>query len=51
MIAKVKVEDEKGNLHLATMFTNVILTIIENDEGNVSTKLLQSSGMVFTIDN
>ena len=33
------------------MFTNVILAIIENDEGNVSTKLLQSSQMVFTIDN
>ena len=29
----------------------VILAIIENDEGNVSTKLLQSSQMVFTIDN
>ena len=24
---------------------------VENDEGNVSTKLLQSSQMVFTIDN
>ena len=51
MIAKVKLEDDEGKLHLATMFTNVILAIIENDEGNVSTKLLQSSQMVFTIDN
>ena len=42
--AKVKLEDE-GKLHLATMFTNVILAIIQNNEGNVSPEL------VFTIDN
>ena len=51
MLAKVKLEDDQGKRHFATMFTSVILSIIENEEGNVSTKLLQSSQMVFTINN
>ena len=51
MLAKVKLEDDQGKCHFATMFTSVILSIIENDEGNVSTKPLQSSHMVFTINN
>ena len=45
MIAKVKLEDDEGKLHLATMFTNVITAI---NEGSVCTKLFQ---MVFTINN
>ena len=48
---QVKLEDDQGKRHFATMFTSVILSIIENEEGNVSTKLLQSSQTVFTIDN
>lgn len=51
MLAKVKLEGDEGKCHFATMFTNVILSMIESDEGNVPTKLLQSSQMVFTISN
>ena len=46
MLAKVKLEDDEGKCHFATMFT-----MIESDEGNVPTKLLQSSQMFFTISN
>lgn len=51
MLTKVKLEDNEGKFHFATMFSNTILAIIEKDEGNVSTSLLQTSQMVFTIDN
>ena len=45
MLAKVDVE---GKHHFATMFTKVILAIIETEE---RTKLLQSPQMVFTVNN
>ena len=50
ILAKVKLEDDEGECHFATMFT-VILSMTESDEGNVPTKLLQSSQMFFTISN
>ena len=50
-LAKVKLEDDEGKCHFATMFTNVILSMIENDHSNIPTKLLESSQMVFTIIN
>ena len=50
-LAKVKVEDNQRKIHFVTMFTNVILSIIKTEEGNTSRKLLQTSQMLFTIDN
>ena len=50
MLAKVKLEDVDGKHHFATMFSKVILAIIDEEEGNVCTKLLQSPQMMSTLN-
>ena len=50
MLAEVKLEDVDGKHHFATMFSKEILAIIDEEERNVCTKLLQSPQMVSTLN-
>ena len=55
MVAKVKVEDDNGHSHHATMFNKIILAIVgDGPHGNttaIATQLLQSEKMTFKINN